>query len=207
MKETNLRNSQDKSLRETLLLIESTLKAWITAGREFKNLSHLAETLSETLGFHRTLFLQKPNPKKSPNQGKHRAIVEKYAHQLGVRRTKTSYEDLERQLVDAKRDIQMLEDAYKATLRFKRHTPRVEAVPNPTSGYFYEFEQTCLMLSTIINHSQGGLQFISGNLYDTATITGIDELVCEGNTCKPYLEWQSNKNTIIGKIERLEDHK
>lgn len=102
----------------------------------------------------------------------------------------------------AKRDVQVLEDAYKATLRSKRPIAATESKLTATNSYFYEFEQTCLVLSKLIDHHQGGLQFITGNLYDTATITGIDELVCEAKTCQPYLDWQSKKVSALKKIER-----
>ncbi|WP_238739265.1 MULTISPECIES: hypothetical protein [Pseudomonas] len=203
MKKTNLTASQDKSLNQTLKLIEATLQSWVDDEQHFRSLSHIADELSHTLGFHSTLFLLKPNPKKSPNQGKHRAILERYAVQLGVTSKKLSYEELEQELVKAKRDIQMLEDAYKATLRSKRPIAPTESKLGTANSFFYEFEQTCFVLSKLIDHHQGGLQFISGNLYDTATITGIDELVCEAKSCQPYLDWQSNKVSALKKIERL----
>lgn len=196
---TNLATSQELQLEMTLQRMELTLVSWVEDRKTFKNISMLATKLGEALGYDRSLFLVKPKPGKSGNQGKHREILEKFATQLGVGSNKVPYEVLERQLQEAKSNLAMIEDAYRAGLKAKPSLLSADKPITQEHNFFYEFEQTCLVLQKILNHPLTGFEIIEGKLYDTAPIVGEDVLICESTPCKPFLDWESGKGSFSRK--------
>lgn len=195
-----LEKFQANQLEATLKRLDETLSEWVSDKKTFKSLSKLATELSNTLGYDRTLFLAKPNPKKPRNHGVHRVLVDKYVGQLVPGKPTVPYEVLETQLKETQRQLAMIEDAYKAGLRRKNTLqPEAGSIP-PQVNFFYEFEQTCLVLQKLLRHPNTGLEIIDGELYDTAPIVGDVVLICEAERCKPFLDWQSGKGNLARKL-------
>lgn len=196
----HLKKHQAQQLDATLKRLDETLSHWVSTERTFRSLSQLAAELANTLGYDKTLFLAKPNPDKPANHGIHRVVVDKYAKKLIPGKSKISYEALERQLNETKLQLSMIEDAYKAGLRrTKKLQPETETASSKVN-FFYEFEQTCLLLQRLLRHPNTGLEIIEGKLYDTAPIFGDIVLICEAERCKPFLDWQSGKAIVAGKL-------
>lgn len=196
----HLEKHQADQLDATLRRLDETLSEWVSTKKTFKSLSKLATELAKTLGYDRTLFLAKPNPKKSQNHGIHRVLVDKYVGRLVPGKPIVPYEVLEAQLKETQRQLAMIEDAYKAGLR-RKNTLQPEAGSSTTQvNFFYAFEQTCLVLQKLLRHPNTGLEIIDGELYDTAPIVGDIVLICKAERCKPYLDWQSGKGNLARKL-------
>jgi len=196
----HLEKFQANQLETTLKRLDETLSEWVSDKKTFKSLSKLATELSNTLGYDRTLFLAKPNPKKPQNHGAHRVLVDKYVGQLVPGKPIVPYEVLETQLKETQRQLAMIEDAYKAGLRRKRVLQPEAGSSITQANFFYEFEQTCLVLQKLLRHPNTGLEIIDGELYDTAPIVGDIVLICEAERCKPFLDWQSRKGNLARKL-------
>ncbi|MEB0043590.1 hypothetical protein [Pseudomonas sp. MH10] len=196
----NLEKSQASQLGATLKRMDETLSEWVSIKRTFSSVSKLATVLADTLGYDRSLFLAKPHPKKPLNHGKHRLLINKYAGQLIPGMPKVTYEVLERQLKENQRQLSMIEDAYKAGLRRTSIGQSETSSNGPQASFFYEFEQTCLVLQKILQHPNTGLEIIEGELYDAAPIVGDIVLISQAQSCKPFLDWQSGKGNLARKL-------
>ncbi|GFZ68109.1 hypothetical protein PSE10B_46310 [Pseudomonas amygdali pv. eriobotryae] len=197
---SSLQKFHAEQLDATLNRMEETLREWASGPKRYKSISSLATHLAKALGYDRSLFLAKPHPGKPLNHGRHRLVIDKWASQLVEGEQKISYELLEKQLKDTKKDLQMIEDAYRAGLRRKSLSSTPVNTPTVQSNFFYEFEQTCLVLQKVLNHPNTGLEIIEGELYDTAPLVGDRILISEVKACRPFVEWQSGTGTFSRKL-------
>jgi hypothetical protein len=196
----NLQKFQAQQLETTLQRMDETLCEWASSPKRFTSISSLATDLAKALGYDRSLFLAKPHPGKPLNHGRHRLVIDKWASQLVKGEQKISYELLEKQLKDTKKELQMIEDAYRAGLRRKTVGPASADRGMAQADFFYEFEQTCLVLQKVLHHPNTGLEIIEGELYDTAPLVGDRILISEVKACKPFVEWQSGTGTFSRKL-------